>query len=78
MVVGTLAFAVIAYVLMLYVSAIRIAKPDEDILTAFKDLAIFASGALAALLSRTGSTPETQDVVVTNKPNDPVPTTESE
>jgi len=77
MVVGTLAFAVIAYVSMLYSCAVQMFKPDEDILTAFKDLAIFASGALAALLSRTGSTPETQDVVVTNKPNDPVPTTES-
>ena len=71
MVVGTLAFAVIAYVAMLYSCAVQMFKPDEDILTAFKDLAIFASGALAALLSRTGSTPESQDVTVVNPPSNP-------
>ena len=77
MVVGTLAFAVILYAVTLTLCAYHATTPPEDVLTAFKDLAIFASGALAALLARTGSHPEEpQDVNVINKPNEPVPTTD--
>jgi len=58
MVVGTMAFAVVVYVLVLGACAYYLKEPPDKILTAFKDLAIFASGALAALLSRTGSVPD--------------------
>lgn len=82
MVVGTLAFAVIMYVFTLWQCSTKATEPPDKILTAFKDLAIFASGALAALLSRTGSMPDPiteqpPKVEVTNKPNNPIPTIET-
>ena len=75
MVVGTLAFAVICYALTLTHCAVYRMTPPEDVLTAFKDLAIFASGALAALLARTGSQPdEPSETKIVNKSDEPVPT----
>lgn len=58
LVVGTLALAVVFYAITLTLCALSAIEPTADVLTAFKDLAIFASGALAALLARTGTVPE--------------------
>lgn len=77
-VVGTLAFALIAYAFTLAICALRGVTPPDDVLAAFKDLGIFASGALASLLSRTGQTPEAPiPTTIVNKETDSVPTHEA-
>jgi len=80
MVVGTLAFAVLLYAGTLTFCSTRNVQPPDAILTAFKDLAIFASGALAALLARTGNASDspTETKIVTDKgavsKDNPLPT----
>lgn len=74
-VVGALAFSLATYALTLALCALRGATPPDNVLGCFKDLGIFASGALASLLAKTGSVPEEPtQTEITNTPEHPVPT----
>lgn len=64
LVVGTLAFVLVAYAATLSICALIGIAPNEKVLDYLKDLGIFASGALASLLARTGSAPEQPTEVV--------------
>ena len=71
-VVGSLAFGLVGYVSTLAYCSVTGTQPNEDVLTAFKDIGIFCSGALATLLARTGNTSDAPQQVVTtpDKPLD--------
>lgn len=76
-VVGSLAYVLVAYATALFVAALRAhdVPVPEIVLTHFKEIAIFAGGAVAGVLARTSNQPdEPSETKIVNKPSEPVPT----
>lgn len=76
-VVGTLAWAVIAYVITLATCSIMGYKPDPKVLEYLKDIGLLCAGAISGILSRT-STPQTgpvEPIPVTNAPGESIDVT---
>lgn len=71
-VVGSLAYVLVAYATSLFLASFRGGPVPEIVLTHFKEIAIFAGGAVAGVLARTSNQPEETKII--NDKTDPVPT----